>query len=116
MKLRFLTSVVVLLLACSLTSAAEQADLLGKWALQEATAGMPEGTIWEFQKDGTLKMLARINGKDVIVDIKYELKGKLLHLELANGKKDNTELISVTKTFLVFRDNDGTAAIFKKAK
>jgi uncharacterized protein (TIGR03066 family) len=109
-------AVVIVGCATSIGWAGQKEDLLGKWELTEASAGMPKGTIWDFQKGGALVVSAKINDKSVTVNIKYELKDKILHLELDGGKKDTTGLEKLTKTELVFKDRDGTLAKFKRAK
>ena len=105
----------VLLFVAMPARADDKEDLIAKWELTEAAAGMPAGTIWEFKKGGILGVIAQANGKEIKLEFKYELKEKILHLDV-NGKKDTTGLQKLTKEELVLKDNDGTMAKFKKIK
>ena len=84
-------------------------ELLGKWELSEAALGMPAGAIWDFRKGGDLLVAV----KDKSLAFKYERKGTALILEI-KGQKDITEIMSLTKTTLFLKDNDGVAFKFKK--
>jgi len=107
----FPLSLVVVLFGPAFALAQESDELLGKWELSEAALGMPAGAIWDFQKRGDL----RLSVKDKSLDVKYEMKDKYLLLEI-KGVKDATLVVSLTKTDLVLKDNDGVMVKFKRAK
>ncbi len=90
-------------------------DLLGKWELTDAAAGIPKGSTFDFQKDGKLVIVAPVGGEKKTFDFKYKLKDKLLEFTVGD-KTDTTEITTLTKTELVCKDKDGTIAKFKKAK
>jgi uncharacterized protein (TIGR03066 family) len=92
-------------------------DLLGKWVLTEAAAGIPKGSTFEFKKDGKLEVVAEIGGKKQTFEFKYELRGKDKVLAFTiNGKTDTTAILSLDKDELVCKDADGTTAKFKRSK
>src|SRR5262245_21858567 len=109
-----------LFLSPAFASAADEPkldDLLGKWELTEEAAGIPKGSIFEFQKDGKLALTVEINGKKEMLKFDYELKAKEKLIAFTiNGKTDTTEIIKLDKTDLVCKDKDGTTAKFKRAK
>ena len=111
------TAMCVVLL-CPAFSRAEDSkleDLLGKWELTEAAAGIPKGSTFEFKKDGTLIVTASVGGMEKEFKFKYELKGKVLKIVIGD-KADTTEVTKLTDKELVCKDADGTTAKFKKVK
>ena len=116
---RSLGLAVAFLFVASFASAADPKldDLLGKWELTDASAGIPKGSTFDFHKDGKLTIVATVAGEKKTFDFKYKLKEKEKLLEFTVGDKtDTTEITSLTKTELVCKDKDGTIAKFKKAK
>jgi hypothetical protein len=103
--------ILIVLVSTARARAAELDDLLGKWELSEAALGMPAGAVWDFRKGGELQVAV----KDKSLGLKYELKGKYLVLEV-KGQKDVTQIISLSRTDLVLKDNDGGTLKLKKAK
>lgn len=106
-----LSSLVVALTLSSGARADDLDDLLGKWELSEAALGMPAGAVWDFRKDGDLQVAV----KDKSLALKYELKNKYLLLEI-KGIKDATQIVTLNKTDLVLKDNDGATFKLKRAK
>jgi uncharacterized protein (TIGR03066 family) len=94
----------------------QAADLLGKWELTEAVAGMPKGTVWDFQKAGKLVVSVNVNGEKRFVEFGYEFSKKTLKIILPDKSSDTTELKSLENDELIFRDNNGTTAKFKRVK
>jgi uncharacterized protein (TIGR03066 family) len=112
-------AVVCLLFAPAAARAADPKleELLGKWELTEASAGIPKGAIFDFQKDGKLVVMAKVDGEDKTFDFKYELKEKDKLLKFTVGdKSDTTEVVTLDKTDLVCKDKDGTTAKFKRVE
>lgn len=97
------------------------ADLIGKWELTDAAAGIPKGSTFEFQKEGKLTITAEVDGKKQTFDFKYELKGRQLRLTTGD-KTDTTEVNKLEldekmkEWVLECKDKDGTKAKFKKVK
>jgi uncharacterized protein (TIGR03066 family) len=110
-------AVVVLLLVPVSAPAADPKldDLLGKWELTEAAAGIPKGSTFDFHKDGKLTVVATVKDEKKTLDFKYKLKDKLLEFTIGD-KSDTTEITTLTKTELVCKDKNGTTAKFKRAK
>ena len=63
-------------------------DLLGKWELTEAVAGIPKAAVFDFQKEGKLVVTADVDGAKKTFDMKYELKGATLRLTV--GEKTDS--------------------------
>ncbi len=116
---RLCLTILCLFLLLTATSAADPKleDLLGKWELTEAAAGIPKGAVFDFQKDGKLVVTASINGEKKTFDFKYELKAKENTLVFAiENKTDTTQIVTLSKDELVCKDKDGTTAKFKRVK
>jgi uncharacterized protein (TIGR03066 family) len=90
-------------------------DLLGKWELIDAAAGIPKGAVFDFQKDGKLVIVATIGGSKKTFDFKYKLKGSSLEFTVGD-KADTTEIVVFDKKEMVCKDKDGTMAKFKRTK
>jgi uncharacterized protein (TIGR03066 family) len=90
-------------------------ELLGKWELTDAAAGIPKGSTFDFHKDGKLVIVATIDGQKKSFNFQYKLKDKLLEFTVGD-KTDTTEISSLNKLELVCKDKDGTTAKFKRAK
>ncbi len=110
MRLALLLLVVSVLFS-TVARADDLDDLLGKWELSEAALGMPAGAVWDFRKGGELQVAV----KDKSLALKYELTNKYLLLEI-KGIKDSTQIVTLNKTDLVLKDNDGATFKLKRAK
>jgi uncharacterized protein (TIGR03066 family) len=91
-------------------------DLIGKWVLTEAAAGMPAGTEFDFQKGGKLQVIVELKGEKKAIDFNYELKGKVLRFDSPDTKADTTEVVTLSKTELVCKDANGTVAKFRRVQ
>jgi uncharacterized protein (TIGR03066 family) len=110
-SLAALPAAFLLLASSALAADPDPNDLLGKWELTAAAAGMPAGTAFDFQKGGKLQVVV----EKKTIDFVYELKGKVLRFESADKKSDTTEVVTLNKTELVCKDANGTVARFKRA-
>jgi uncharacterized protein (TIGR03066 family) len=117
MKRYLAFAVVCLLLAPGAAPAADPKleDLLGKWELTADAAGIPKGSVFDFQKEGKLVVTAEVDGEKKTFDFKYALKEKLLTLTVGD-KSDTTEVTKLDEKELVCKDKDGTTAKFKRVK
>lgn len=99
---KLLAAVAVLGLAGTAARADDKADvakkIVGAWTVAKADPGtFPPGTVLQFQKDGTVKVMAKKGGEDVSIDGSYKLDGKALSLTLSVGGKDRTVELTVAK-------------------
>jgi uncharacterized protein (TIGR03066 family) len=117
MILRTLAACACLLVVPAAMSAADPKveDLLGKWELTEASAGIPKGATFDFKKDGKLVVVADVKGEKKSFEFKYELTKSTLKFTVGD-RTDTTEIVTLDKTDLVCKDKDGTTAKFKRVK
>lgn len=100
--------------------------IVGKWELTKSSEKLPPiGTVYEFNKDGTLKIIAKINGKETILNGDYTVDGDKfrLTLKVRNKKEEKLPMTikKITENEMIMEGkgpgNQGDAAFeFKRIK
>jgi uncharacterized protein (TIGR03066 family) len=113
-----LLGVAVFALAAS-ARADDAAKLLGKWEVTKSTGETPVGTVVDFQKDGKVAVVAKIDGNEVKLTGTYKLDGKKLKINLTlNEQKIDHDFTAKFKsdTELELEDTDKKVDTLKKKK
>ena len=100
LKLLAVTGVVCLLGAGA--RADEKADyakkIVGKWELTKVEeGGLPKGTMVEFDKDGKVKVTAKIEDKDLVLEGTYKVEGDSLMLTMKMGEEERKQTVTILK-------------------
>jgi uncharacterized protein (TIGR03066 family) len=107
----------------SRSSLAQQKDkpnkekIIGVWEVAKSGSGIPPGSIFEFTKDGKLKITIKADGKEVMVEGTYSVDGDTISSAGPKGENsDKNKIKKLTETELVTEDEKGKVDEFKKKK
>jgi uncharacterized protein (TIGR03066 family) len=120
---------VVGLFACGAAARepSNKEKIVGNWEIAKGET-VPPGTIFEFAKDGKMKMRFEVNGKKQTLEAEYTVEDDKLTLTLldASGKplkardgKEAKETVTITRLTdeeFVVKDQKGKVDQFKKKK
>lgn len=110
--------VVVFALAGS-ARADDAAKLLGKWEITKSTGDTPVGAIVDFEKDGKMTAMVKLDNKDVKLTGTYKFDGKKLKVNLMfNEEKIEHEFTVKFKSAdeMELEDEDKKVDTLKKKK
>jgi len=97
--------------------ASNKEKILGSWEVTKSGSGIPPGSIFEFTKDGKLKITVKADGKEVTVEGTYSVEGDTITSAGPKGEKaDKNKIKKLTATELVTEDEKGKVDEFKKKK
>jgi uncharacterized protein (TIGR03066 family) len=89
--------------------------LVGVWEVTKSASGIPAGAVFEFTKDGKLKISFKADGKDVNVEGTYTVDGDTISSAGPKGEKpDKNKIKKLTDTELITEDEKGKVDEFKK--
>jgi uncharacterized protein (TIGR03066 family) len=95
--------------------------IVGTWVLEKPADpnGLPAGTVFEFTKDGKVKVSAKVDGKDINLEGTYSVDGDKLKTVIkdSSGKEhsDTDTITKLTDKELVIKDSrSGELLTFKK--
>ncbi|HJZ55504.1 MAG TPA: TIGR03066 family protein [Gemmataceae bacterium] len=120
--IKWLGVVAIVSLAGAGTRADDKVDyaklLVGKWEVTKADPGtVPEGTLVEFTKDGKMKITAKKDGKDTMIEGTYKVEKNTFTMTVKIGDEEHTQTITITKISekeMSTKDKDGKAVELKK--
>jgi uncharacterized protein (TIGR03066 family) len=72
--------------------------IVGKWELTKVEeGGLPKGTIVDFDKDGKVKVTAKIEDKDLVLEGTYKVEGDALLLTMKMGEEERKQTVTILK-------------------
>src|SRR5262249_2833522 len=100
--IKWLGVVAIVSLAGARAPAPDKGDyaklLVGKWEVTKADPGtVPEGTLVEFTKDGKMKITAKKDGKDTMIEGTYKVEKNTFTMTVKIGDEEHTQTITITK-------------------
>jgi uncharacterized protein (TIGR03066 family) len=99
---------------------ANKQKIVGTWEMVKSSekSGLPPGSTVEFTKDGKMKIKAKVQDKELVVEGKYSIEGDKLVSSAtgADGKeqKDTDTITKLTDKELVLKGSKGEVTEFKK--
>ncbi len=106
--------------AARLADASNKDKIIGVWEITKGGDNVPKGAIFEFTKDGKLKMTAKIEERTVKLEATYKVEGDKLKTAMTgpDGKKveDTDTIEKLTDADMVLKDSKGKIVEFKKKK
>ena len=115
-------SLLVICVAVSLLGAADvdTKKIVGTWIVESGPEGLPKGVLFEFTKDGKMKVGLEVNGKAELKDAgSYEIKDDIIALKTgAKGSKDGkAHIVTLTDEKMVLKDDqEPKEIVFKRKK
>jgi uncharacterized protein (TIGR03066 family) len=95
-------------------------QLMGSWEVTKADPGtLPVGAVVEFGKDGKMKTVGKMDGKEISHDGTYKLDGDKFTIVMKEGDKEHKMVITIKKisdTELVTANEEGKVVEFKRKK
>ena len=93
-------------------------ELVGKWVVVE---GPQEGATFDFYRNGTLRGIVNVGGKEGIVDAQIHVEGKKIFSTTRNpntGKDDTLiqNIRTLTATGLILEDEKGSVLKMERAR
>ena len=100
--LKLLAAIAVVCLAGTAARADDKADnakkIVGKWELTKVEeGGLPKGTIVEFDKDGKVKVTAKAEEKELVIEGTYKVEGDSLLLTMKVGEEERKQTVTILK-------------------
>lgn len=100
--LKLLAAVAVVGLLAPAARADEKADyakkIVGKWELTKVEeGGLPKGTIVDFDKDGKVKVAAKVGDQDLVLEGTYKVEGESLMLTMKMGEEERKQTVTILK-------------------
>jgi uncharacterized protein (TIGR03066 family) len=97
--------------------ASNKEKVIGAWESTKSGSGIPPGSIFEFTKDGKLKIKIKQDGKEVAVEGTYTVDGDVITSAGPKGEKpDKNKIKKLTDTELITVDEQGKVDEFKRKK
>jgi uncharacterized protein (TIGR03066 family) len=92
--------------------------LVGKWEITKAPEGAPPvGTVVEFTKDGTVKVVGKKDDKEFKMEGKYKVETHQFMCTFKDGDKEKTILhkdVKITNKMMSFKTDDGGVVELKR--
>lgn len=92
--------------------------LVGKWEITKAAEGTPPaGTIVEFTKDGTVKVVGKKDDKEFTMEGKYKVETHGFMCTFKDGDKETTiahKDVKITDNTMSFKTDGGAVVELKK--
>ena len=92
--------------------------LVGKWEITKAAEGTPPaGTVVEFTKDGTVRVVGKKDDKEFAMEGKYKVETHAFMCTFKDGDKEKTIVhkdVKITDKTMTFKTEDGAVVELKK--
>ncbi len=93
--------------------------IVGQWVITKSSGDAPEGTVVDFTKDGKVKVVIKMDPKELTIEGKYTLEKDKLTMELKAGDMEVKEVLTIKKLTaedLELKDKDDKVDVLKKKK
>jgi uncharacterized protein (TIGR03066 family) len=89
--------------------------IVGVWEVTKS-ADAPPGAVFEFTKDGKMKISFKANDKDMSMEMTYKVEGDTITATSPDGKAEPAKIKKLTDTELAIEDSKGKVDEYKKKK
>lgn len=107
-------------LAARLADASNKDKIIGVWEITKGGETIPKGALFEFTKEGKLKMTVKIEDRTINLEATYKVEKDQLKTAMTgpDGKKmeDTDTIEKLTDTEMVLKDSKGKVVEFKRKK
>jgi uncharacterized protein (TIGR03066 family) len=89
--------------------------IVGVWEVTKS-ADAPPGAVFEFTKDGKMKISFKANDKDMSMEMNYKVEGDTITATGPDGKAEPAKIKKLTDSELAIEDAKGKVDEYKKKK